>query len=236
MEDIKLDVLCFGAHPDDVEIGMAGTIAKMTSKGLKVGIVDFTQAEMSSNGSIEIRCEEAQTAARILGLVVRENLYLKDRELYINNESINLVVDVIRKYRPNFIFSPYFEDRHPDHGNCSKIVKEAFFSSGIKKWTGNESREAYRPKAHFYYVINGYQNPIFTIDITNEIDKKVKALESYKSQFFISKDSVNTPLNNNYVSTIIAREAVIGSQVGVTYAEGFISETSLLVDLSLFEV
>ncbi|MDF2608469.1 MAG: ypjG [Bacillales bacterium] len=232
----ELDVLCFGAHPDDVEIGMAGTISKMTENSLKVGIIDLTQAEMSSNGDVALRQTEASNAADILRISLRKNLFLKDRSLFVTEETVNLVVDVIRRYKPRVVFSPYFEDRHPDHGNCSKIIKEAVFSAGIKKWKANENRDAFRPSNHFYYIINGYQKPTFAVDISEHLDNKIKALEAYESQFFSNDKSISTPLTNNYINSIIARDTVIGNQLGVKYAEGFISETSLLMDLSIFGV
>lgn len=222
-------MLAFGAHADDVEIGMAGTIAKYVAMGKKVGICDLTKAELSSNGTVELRLNEARNAAEILGVQQRGNLDMKDRGIVINDESIKKVVELIRLFRPTVIFAPYFEDRHPDHGNCARLVDEAVFSAGIKNYYSDCKYPAYRPKNLYYYMINGFHKPDFVIDITPFFEKKIESLQAYKSQFIKGSDTIDTPLVNGYIESVEARERLFGKEVGVNFGEGFKVKTPLLV-------
>ncbi|MBO8177464.1 MAG: bacillithiol biosynthesis deacetylase BshB1 [Bacillus sp. (in: Bacteria)] len=222
-----IDVLCFGAHADDVEIGMGGTIAKLASVGKRIVICDLTEAELSSNGTVERRKKEAQHAAHILGVEKRITLPLKDRGLYLTDEHIRLVVDVIREYRPTVVFAPYWEDRHPDHGNCSKLVDEAVFSAGIRKFIS--SYDAHKVKKVFYYMINGFYRPHVAFDISPFIEKKIQSLKAYESQFTLSPDGVATPLTDGYIEAVTARERILGKEVGVRYAEGFMTKQPVLL-------
>lgn len=221
MNDIQLDILAFGAHPDDVEIGMGGTIAKYAEKGMKIGICDLTKAELSSNGTVETRQMEAKEAGEILGIASRIQLTLPDRGLYLKDEYIREIVRIIRKYRPKVIFAPYFEDRHPDHGHCAKLVEEAFFSSGIKKYDDFENVPAYRANALYFYMINGFHKPDFVVDVSETMEKKIASLEAYSSQFERTAEGVKTPLTDGYVETVKSRERMFGKEVNVQYAEGF---------------
>ncbi|WP_442594498.1 bacillithiol biosynthesis deacetylase BshB1 [Neobacillus sp. D3-1R] len=232
MSRVKLDILAFGAHADDVEIGMAGTISRYTEKGLKVGICDLTEAELSSNGTVELRKEEAEKASKILGVMYRENLSLPDRGLFLQDEMIRKVADLIRKYKPEIVFAPYFEDRHPDHGNCGRIVEEAVFSAGIKNYKTLENTEPHRVKNTYFYMINGFHKPDFLIDISLQMEKKKLSLQAYESQFIKSNDTYDTPLVNGYIETVEARERMFGKEVGVNYAEGFKTKKPLLFDLT----
>ncbi|WP_246942143.1 bacillithiol biosynthesis deacetylase BshB1 [Bacillus pinisoli] len=229
----KLDILAFGAHADDVEIGMAGTIAKYTSKGLKVGICDLTEAELSSNGTVEIRHQEAKRAGEILGITLRENLQLPDRGLFMSQEYIRKIAYIIRKYRPTYVFVPYEIDRHPDHGRCASLVEEAVFSAGIKNYEVNDSLPSHKISHLFYYVINGYHVPTFLMDITNTMDTKIQSLRAYESQFTKRAGSVDTPLVNGYIENILSREKLYGQEAGVAYAEGFISKKPFLIGSGL---
>lgn len=231
--DIQLDILAFGAHADDVEIGMAGTIAKYASRGMKIGICDLTKAELSSNGTVERRQIEAQAAAQVLGVQVRKTLNFPDRGIYINDESIRNVVDVIRCFRPKLVFAPYFEDRHPDHGNCARLIEEAVFSAGIKKYNSNGIFPAHKPSNLYFYMINGFHKPDFVIDISMYFEKKRASLQSYQSQFERGADTVETPLVNGYVESVEARERLFGKEVGIRYAEGFKVKRPILVDYDL---
>lgn len=229
----KLDILAFGAHADDVEIGMGGTIAKYAAQGKKIGICDLTAAELSSNGTVGIRGKEANEAGRILGISVRENLHLPDRGLFLTEESIRQVASIIRKYRPQIIFAPYSIDRHPDHGNCSKIVEEAFFSAGIRKYITMDEYPPHRPSQIYFYMINGFHKPDFVIDITDYMDKKIASLNAYQSQFQKTAGSFDTPLVNGYIETVEAREKLFGKEVGVKYAEGFKVKAPLVLNRDL---
>lgn len=233
MNEISLNVLAFGAHADDVEIGMGGTIAKYTAeKRWKIGICDLTEAELSSNGTVELRKQEAIKAADILGVCVREILNFPDRGLYMQESFIRSVADIIRRYKPETVFVPYYEDRHPDHGNCARIVEEAVFSAGIKKFVTEKCNEPHRVKNLYFYMINGFHKPDFVIDISNYMNQKKLSLEAYQSQFIRTETTVDTPLVNGYIETVESRERLFGKEVGVTYAEGFKSKKTLVYDLA----
>lgn len=219
----ELNILAFGAHADDVEIGMGGTIYKYSKKGFSIGICDLTLAELSSNGNVELRKQEGIDAQQILGVKTRVQLTIPDRGITTSDEYIKKVVTVIRSTRPTIVFAPYYEDRHPDHGNCARLVKEAIFSAGIKKFEDERFLLPHKVSHFYMYMINGFHRPSFIVDISKEIDQKVAALNAYKSQFTKQQGSVDTPLTNNYIASILARESLFGKEVGVEYGEGFIS-------------
>lgn len=223
----KVDILAFGAHPDDVEIGMAGSIKKWTNAGYKVAICDLTYADLSSNGTVALRMKEAEEAANRLNVQTRLILGLKDRGLFMTEEAIQLVVQTIRQYQPMYIFMPYEVDRHPDHGNCSRIVKEAIFSAKIKNFEPSLG-EKWAIQESFYYMINGFHRPHFVMDVTETMDAKIEALQAYESQFSKKPGTVDTPLTNGYIETVRARESLFGKEVGVSYAEGFMCDRPLL--------
>ncbi len=229
----QLDILAFGAHPDDVEIGMAGTLAKYKEQGYKTGICDLTYAERSSNGNVEIRQKEASEAARVLELDARIQLSLPDRGLFMKEAYILEIVSVIRKYKPRLVFAPYCEDRHPDHGNCARLVEEAVFSSGIKRVEDAKSQGAHKPGNLYFYQINGLHKPDFLIEISSQIEKKAKALEAYTSQFERDPSGVDTPLTNGYVEAVISRERAYGKQIGSMYAEGFFAKGPIVLNHDL---
>jgi bacillithiol biosynthesis deacetylase BshB1 len=224
----SVDVLAFGAHPDDVEIGMGGTIAKLSNKGYRIAICDLTEAELSSNGTVEIRKKEAAMASEIIGVVSRYNLQLADRGLSKDEMTIEKVVKIIRQLNPEVVFAPYYKDRHPDHGHCSEIVEEAVFTAGIKNFMRN-SEPKHRVENMYYYIINGFQQPNFTVDISSVMEQKMDSLKAYKSQFILSPGGVQTPLTDDYLETVIARDRLIGKEVGVKYAEGFMTKKPLLL-------
>ncbi|MGG0239037.1 bacillithiol biosynthesis deacetylase BshB1 [Bacillus rhizoplanae] len=226
-----LHILAFGAHADDVEIGMAGTIAKYTKQGYEVGICDLTEADLSSNGTVELRKQEALEAASRLGVQKRMNLAMPDRGLYMKEEYIQEIVKIIRTYKPKLVFVPFYEDRHPDHANCAKLVEEAIFSAGIRKYM--PELPPHRVESLYFYMINGFHKPDFCIDISSYISDKIAALEAYESQFTKGANGVKTPLTEGYVETVVAREKMFGKEVGVTYAEGFMSKRPLLLDEDL---
>jgi bacillithiol biosynthesis deacetylase BshB1 len=228
-----IDILAFGAHADDVEIGMGGSIAKWASQGKSVVICDLTEAELSSNGTVASRKAEAKKAAELLGVKERVGLTIPDRGLFLRDEYIKEVVEIIRKYRPVTVFAPFFEDRHPDHGHCGRLVEEAFFSSGIRKYAAEQSHEYYRPQSMYYYMINGFHHPDFVVDVTNQMDLKIKSLNAYESQFQLAENGIKTPLTEGYIETVKARERLFGKEVNVEYAEGFLSKKPLLVDLDV---
>ncbi|MCF6137556.1 bacillithiol biosynthesis deacetylase BshB1 [Pseudalkalibacillus berkeleyi] len=226
----RLDILAFGAHPDDVEIGMAGTLIQQADKGLKTGICDLTLAELSSNGNVELRQAEAKEATEVLNLTERMNLQLPDRGLMMTEEYIQQIATVIRQYKPKVVFIPYPKDRHPDHGNCTRLVEEAIFSAGIRKYTVPGDLPSHRVNKVYYYFINGYDHPPIVSDITPVKERKMKSLSAYKSQFMSLEGGVDTPLNNGYLETVEARDALFGKEAGVRYAEGFYMKGPLLME------
>ncbi len=221
------DILAFGAHADDVEIGMGGTIAKLASEGKKIVICDLTEAELSSNGTVSLRKQEALDAAKKLGVVKRETLQIPDRGVFLNQDNIQAAVEVIRKYKPLAVFAPYEHDRHPDHGNASRLIREACFSAGIKNFL--PKLEKHKVNKVYYYMINGFHNPDFLVDIEGYIDRKVDSLLSYKSQFVQGRSGVKTPLTEGYIESVKAREKMMGKEAGLQYAEGFFSERTLVL-------
>ncbi|ANS74835.1 bacillithiol biosynthesis deacetylase BshB1 [Paenibacillus yonginensis] len=220
----KLDILIFGAHADDAEIGMAGTIAKHTAAGLRVGICDLTFAEMSSNGGVERRKQEAAEAANALGLAARSNLGLPDRGLFLTPEHIAAVTEEIRKYAPRIVFAPYWEDRHPDHVACSRLVEEAVFNAKLRKYMPDKlDKPPVLVEDLFFYFINDWRNPDLVVDVTEHYEAKLAALRSYRSQFEQAhgEDTVATPLNQGYVERVQARDALLGQKKLIPFAEGF---------------
>jgi N-acetylglucosamine malate deacetylase 1 len=233
MKNNQYHVLAFGAHADDVEIGMAGTIAKLSEEGKRIAICDLTEANLSSNGTIDLRKEEAKHAAEILGVASRTTLGFPDRGLLLNEEYINKIAGVIRIFKPQIVFAPYFDDRHPDHGNCASLVEEAVFSAGIRKYITPNNEPPHRVERLYFYMINGFHKPDFTVDISLYIDKKLASLRAYKSQFEQSEETYHTPLVNGYIETVEAREKMFGKQVGVEFAEGFKTKVPILLNRDL---
>ncbi len=228
---MTLDILIFGAHADDAEIGMGGTIAKHTAAGLKVGVCDLTRAEMSSNGDVDTRMAEAEQASKVLGLAVRTNLGLPDRGLYVTPEHVAAVTAEIRRHAPKVVFAPYWEDRHPDHVMCSKLVEEAVFNAKLRRFMPESP--AVQVEQLYFYFINDIGRTDLIVDITEHYEAKEQSLLSYASQFQAApgKDTVSTPLNQGYVERVKARDSLLGQRKLISYAEGFASKTPYLVKL-----
>ncbi|MNB72282.1 Mycothiol S-conjugate amidase [compost metagenome] len=228
---MKLDILVIGAHADDAEIGMAGTIAKHAAAGLAVGICDLTAAEMSSNGTVESRKEEARHAAEVLGVVMRSNLGLPDRGLRTSEEQIAAVTAEIRRCSPSIVFAPYPEDRHPDHVACGRIVEEAVFNAKLRRYMPEVSAIA-APQLYFYFI-NDLGRTDLLVDVTGSYGLKEASLSCYVSQFQKTPgaDIVSTPLNDGYIERVRARDMLLGQRRGFTYAEGFASKLPFAVDL-----
>lgn len=222
--------LAFGAHADDVEIGMGATIKQETEKGREVIICDLTEAELSSNGTVNIRKKEAKEAAVLLGVTNRPNLRLPDRGLYLQHDYILKLVSVIREHKPQYVFAPYWIDRHPDHGNCARLVKEAVFSAGIKNVNDPKNLPAHKVKNIFYYLINSTEKPQLFVDVSTSYSSKIDALKAYPSQFIKTADSVDTPLTNGYIERVENRDKLFGLEAGVSYAEGFIPEQTFVTN------
>ena len=226
---MKLDILVLAAHPDDAELSCSGIIAKEIASGKKVGIVDLTKGELGTRGSADIRMEETKVSSDILGLSARENLDLGDCIFEISKKELIAVVGVIRKYQPEVILCNAPEDRHPDHGRGSALVKRANFLAGLKKFG---SGKAHRAKDIFCYIQEKHLNPSVVVDITPYFDKKIESINAFKSQFFDEKSSEPaTPISTeNYWNTIEARAREMGKLIGVKYGEGLILDRPLKVD------
>jgi len=233
---MNLDVLVFGAHPDDAELSMGGTIAKLSSSGLKVGLVDFTRGELGTRGTFETRQKEAFQAAIILKIANRENLLMPDGGVSTDKENLMKVIMAIRKFKPKIIFAPYKNDRHPDHVQASELVKQAYFFSGVKKlktFDKEKSQEAFRPKKLFYYMQTYTFEPSFVVDISDTFETKMKAVKAYSTQFFDPKSTeaetfISTP---EFIKFIEARAEVYGFKIGKKYGEPFFTEEGVELDL-----
>lgn len=232
---MKLDILAFGAHPDDVELGCGGTLAKEIANGKKVGIVDLTRGELGTRGSAEIRDQEAAAAAQILGVVVRENLRMRDG-FFVNDEKHQLeVIKMIRKYRPEIVLCNAIDDRHIDHGRGSKLVSDACFLSGLRRIEtelDGQKQQAYRPKYVYHYIQWKNIEPDFVVDITGFNNKRIEAIMAYGSQFYDpNSQEPETPIaTKNFLESLNYRAQDLGRLIGADYAEGFTAERYLAVN------
>jgi bacillithiol biosynthesis deacetylase BshB1 len=232
---MKLDLLAFGAHPDDVELSCSGTIAKEVALGKKVGIVDLTRGELGTRGTPEIRLQEATAAATILGVSVRENLEMRDG-FFVNNEAHQLqVIQMIRKYQPTIVLCNAITDRHIDHGKGSSLVSDACFLSGLIKIETSLNgtlQKAWRPKLVYHYIQWNNIEPDFVVDISDFIDQKKEAVLAYRSQFYNPDTSEPiTPIaTKNFTDSIVYRAQDLGRLIGVDYAEGYTVERPLAVN------
>lgn len=237
---MKVDILGFSAHPDDIEISCGGTVIKSIKEGKKVAIVDLTQGELGSRGTAETRKEEATMASEILGLTDRTNLKLRDGFFTHNEDALMKIIEQIRYYQPEIIIANSITDRHPDHGRASKLISEACFYSGLKKikttYKGEE-QIAHRPKTVYHYIQDRYIEPDFVVDISEHIEQKMKAMLSYKTQFYDpNSNEPNTPISGKeFLDFLYARMREFGRPIGAEYAEGFTVERLLGVK-SLFDL
>jgi len=238
---IKLDILVLPVHPDDAELGCAGTILKHIAAGKKVGIADLTRGELGTRGSAEIRDKEAALSAGILGLAARENIGLPDG-FFQNTQPYQLrVIEIIRKYRPEIIITNAFHDRHPDHGRASELVEASVFLSGLRKIeTLLEGRlqQEWRPRLLLHFIQDNYIKPDIVVDVTAHWDKKIESIQAFGSQFFNPEWNeepqtyISTP---EFIQVVEARAREYGKTIGVKYAEGFTCRKILGVN-SLFDL
>ncbi len=235
---MKLDVLAFGVHPDDVELSCGGVLLGERKLGKKTGIIDLTRGELGTRGTAETRSTEAADAAKILGVEIRENLEMADGFLQNDEAHQRKIIAAIRTYQPEIILCNAPEDRHPDHGRSSKLVSDAAFLAGLRKIeteAGGKMQEAWRPTYVFRYIQDRMLQPDFVIDITDVFEQKVEAIKAYRTQF--NNGDTNEP--ETYISTpdfldsVIYRHKWFGKMIGVKFAEGFISDK--MVGLSSFD-
>jgi bacillithiol biosynthesis deacetylase BshB1 len=232
---MKLDILAFGAHPDDVELSCSGTIAKEISLGKKAGIIDLTRGELGTRGSVEIRNAESVKASQILGISARENLDMRDG-FFVNDEEHQLkIIQMIRKYQPEIVLCNAIDDRHIDHGKGSKLVSDACFLSGLRKIETDLNgtiQVAWRPKVVYHYIQWKNIEPDFVVDISDFIEVKEQAILAYSSQFYNpNTNEPESPISSkNFLDSVHYRAQDMGRLIGKDFAEGFTVERYLAVN------
>jgi len=234
---MKLDILAIAAHPDDIEMCCGATIAKETSRGKKVGIIDLTRGDLGTRGTAETRDEEAANASKILNLAIRENLRFRDG-FFINDEAHQLeIIKMIRKYKPDIVITNAETDRHPDHGKGSKLVSDACFLSGLRKIETSldgVSQEQWRPKQVLHTIQWNIKEPDVVVDVTGFMDAKMESCLAYKTQFYnenaVDKEPEIVISGKQFLESIKYRSYDLGRIIGVQYAEGFTVERYVAVD------
>lgn len=237
--------MAIAAHPDDVELSCAGTLIKHAQAGQATGIIDLTQGELGTRGTAETRMEEAQAAAAVMGVKVRENLRIADGFFRNDEEHLRKLIPYIRHYQPEIVIANAIEDRHPDHGRGGRFIADACFLAGLRKiettWNG-VAQAAWRPKRVYHMIQDRLLTPTFIVDISSAFEEKLKAIRCYKTQFHDpeSNEPITYIATEHFFDNIIAKDVVTGKRIGVRYGEGFTSENipgiSNLDDLLLPEL
>jgi N-acetylglucosamine malate deacetylase 1 len=235
---MKTDILAFGVHPDDVELGCSGTLIAAVAQGKKVAVIDLTRGELGTRGTVETRDVEAANAAMAMGIHARENLEMADG--FFQNDEVNIkkVITAIRKYQPEIVLCNAPEDRHPDHGRSSKLVSDAAFLSGLRKIEtsyNNEAQKEWRPHYVFHYIQDRYLKPDFLFDISGQYEQKIKSVLCYTTQFNTTDNSEpQTYISNpDFLDVIKARALMFGKRIGVKYAEGYL--TTKMIGVKSFD-
>ncbi len=237
---MKVDILAFGAHPDDVELSASATLLKHIQQGKKVALVDLTPGELGSRGTIETRYEEASAASKILGIEDRVNLKMADGFFEHSQENLLKIVEQIRHFKPEIVLANAVEDRHPDHGKGSKLVSDACFLAGlvkIKTSLNGEDQLPHRPKVVYHYIQDRYIKPDFVVDVTGFEEQKFESIRAYKTQFFDPNSTEpQTPISGKeFFEFLRGRMSEFGRAIGVQYAEGFTVERFVGID-SFFDL
>ncbi len=232
---MKLDILAIGVHPDDVELGCSGTLINEIKSGKKAGIVDLTQGELGTRGTIDTRYKEAADAAMIIGVQVRENLKMRDGFFESDEENKLKLISAIRKYQPEIVIGNVLHDRHPDHGRAGKMIADCSFLAGLAKIESKDEKgniqERWRPSYVLHYIQDWYHEPDLLIDISDVFEQRMNSIKAYGTQFHSLGNTTGEP--QTYISTpdfldsVIARARMFGKRIGVKYAEGFISEKKI---------
>ncbi len=235
---MKVDILAFGVHPDDVELGCSGTLAAAVTQDKKVAVVDLTRGELGTRGSADTRDAEAANAAKAMGVHARENLQMADGFFQNDESNVRKVIQVIRKYQPEIVLCNAPEDRHPDHGRSSKLVSDAAFLSGLRKIEtiyNDEPQQHWRPHYVFHYIQDRYLKPDFLFDISDYYEQKIKAVLCYTTQFNTTDSSEpETYISNpDFLDVIKARALMFGKRIGVQYAEGYL--TTKMIGVKSFD-
>ena len=233
---MKVDILAFGAHPDDVELGCGGTIALSIVQGKTVAIVDLTQGELGTRGDVQTRKSEAKVASDVLKIYNRENLKLKDGFFENNLKNQLVLIEKIRKYQPNIVLCNSRRDRHIDHGKANQLVNDSCFLSGLNKSDtidqNGKNQKSWRPQLILEYIQWNEVKPDIVVNITGYLDKKIEAVKAYKSQLFDSNNTEkNTPISSeNFLNSITYRAQNLGRLIGADAGEGFTSRQLLAVN------
>lgn len=225
----QLDILAFGAHPDDVELGAGGTIASLVQQGKRVGIVDLTRGQLGSRGTVDDRRKEAADSAQILGIAIRENLGMDDGFFVNDAAHRERVIQMIRHYRPDVVLANAVSDRHPDHGRAAALVAEASYFSGLRaiKTSYNKQEQVHwRPRVLYHYIQDRYHKPDFIVNISDHFDTKMRAVEAFRTQFFNPDSSgPETPISSKeFIKFLEARAREFGRNIGAEFGEGFLCE------------
>jgi len=237
---MKLDILAFAAHPDDVEISAGATLLKYAKEGKKIGIVDLTQGELGTRGSVDIRSEESEKASKKIGLAVRENVGMKDGFFEINETNKKALVKIIRKYKPTIVLANSISDRHPDHARAGQLVAEAAFLSGLRKIETFENdilQPVHRPNLVLHYIQDHYIKPDVVLDVSSFVDEKIELIKCYNSQFYNpNSNEPETPISGEeFFDFLKGRMLGFGRSIGVKYAEGFNTSRQLGIN-DLFDL
>lgn len=225
----NVDILAFGAHPDDVELSASGTLIKHIKAGKTVALVDLTEGELGSRGTVETRYAEAAEACRIMGVSKRVNLQMADGFFTHSQENLMKIIEQIRYFRPKIVLANAIEDRHPDHAKGSKLVSDACFLSGLIKVESSfngEKQNAHRPDAVYHYIQDRYIKPDFVVNVTPYVHLKMEAVLAYKTQFYNPNSSEpQTPISGkSFLDFLKGRMSEFGRSIGVEYGEGFTAE------------
>jgi len=226
-----LKILAIATHPDDLELGCAGTLIKHAQAGDAVGILDLTEGELGSRGSVALRYEEAAAAAKVIGVKVRENARMADGFFRNDEEHQRKLIAFIRRFRPEIVIGNALRDRHPDHGRGGRLIADACFLAGLRKietsWDG-VPQEAWRPKRVYHMIQDRLFEPSFIVDTSDVMNQKLDAIKCYKSQFhaadYVSDEPPTYISGEGFLNNIIGRDALMGKRIGVKYGEGFVSE------------
>ncbi len=237
---MKLDILAFAAHPDDVELSASGTLLKYIAEGKKVGIIDLTRGELGSRGTATTRTLEAENAGKLMGLSVRENLDLADGFFDDSFDTKMRIIQQIRKYQPDIVLANAMSDRHPDHGRAGKIVADASFLSGLVKIQSAEDdipQAPFRPQLLLHYIQDHYLKPDIVIDVSDFMEQKIEVIKAFTTQFYDPNfDGPETPISGeDFFDFIKGRMMTLGRPIGAKYAEGFTCDRILGVD-DLFDL
>lgn len=228
----KVDILAFAAHPDDIELAASGTLMKHIAEGKTVAIVDLTQGELGSRGTLETRFDEAQEASKIMGVSFRTNLKMSDGFFDLSENNKRLIIEQIRRFQPTIVLANAIEDRHPDHGRASKLVSEACFLAGLIKvettWDGR-AQKVFRPAAVYHYIQDRHIEPDFIVDVTDFVVRKFECIKAYKTQFFDPNSTEpQTPISGeDFLDVLKGRMQFLGRTIGTKYAEGFTVERQI---------